>query len=79
MCSSTITEWRQVGNNVSLLDLRAAYLQIRVHPSLWKYQIFKYKGRNYTLTRLCLGLNVAPKIMVSILRHVLALDPLAAC
>ncbi|KAI0980436.1 hypothetical protein GJ496_007164 [Pomphorhynchus laevis] len=44
-----------------------------------KYQIVKYKGRNYTLTRLGFGLNVALKIFVSILRHVLALDPLVEC
>ncbi|KAI0988562.1 hypothetical protein GJ496_009544 [Pomphorhynchus laevis] len=64
VCFKTIREWRQAGNNTSQLDLRSVYLQIR---------------RNYTLTRLGFDLNVAPKIMVPILRHVLALDSLVAC
>ena len=41
---------------------------------LWKYQVVKYKGVHYALTRLGFGLSCAPRIMTSILRKVLSLD-----
>ncbi|GAB1604160.1 uncharacterized protein LOC115211658 [Argonauta hians] len=59
------------GANVSLLDLRKAYLQVRVDESLWPFQTVMYKGRRYCLTRLGFGLNVAPMIMKAIVNTVL--------
>ena len=38
VCANKLCEWRQMGCNVVLPDLKKAYLQIRVHRSLWPYQ-----------------------------------------
>jgi hypothetical protein len=58
------------------VDLRKAYLQIHIAPHLWKFQVVKFKGEYYCLTRLGFGLNVAPKIMSSIVNKVLSMDPI---
>lgn len=72
VCSETLREWRQVEGETTLVDLKSAYLQIRVSKELWKYQLVKYKDRMYCLTRLGFGLNSAPRIMSKILKTVLA-------
>ena len=71
VCSETLRGWRQMDGELVLVDLKAAYLQIRVSKELWKYQIVNYKGRFYCLTRLGFGLNCAPRIMSSILKSIL--------
>ena len=43
-------------------------------PELWTFQVIRFKGRQYCLTRLGFGLNVAPKIMSAIVNKVLSLD-----
>lgn len=43
-------------------------------PDLWKYEVVKYGGRTYCWTRLWFGLNVALKIMRSILKKILSID-----
>ncbi|KAK4310301.1 hypothetical protein Pmani_018120 [Petrolisthes manimaculis] len=60
-----------MGCNVVLLDLRKAYLQIRVHRSLWPYQTVLFKGQRYCLTRLGFGLNIAPMVMKVVVSEVL--------
>ena len=72
VCSESLRQWRQVQGETTLVDLKSAYLQIRVSKKLWKYQLVKYKGRTYCLTRLGFGLNVAPRIMSRILKTVLS-------
>ena len=74
VCDETVRRWRRLGDEAALLDLQRAYLQIRVHESLWKHQTVRYKGKCYHLTRLGFGLRSAPKIMKVIVEHVLALD-----
>ena len=71
VCGEKLRSWRRMGCNLSLIDLRKAYLQIHVHPDLWRHQVVKYKGKNFALTRLGFGLSVAPKIMTKILKTVL--------
>lgn len=56
------------GSNVSLLKYRTAYLHVHIHKSLW----YIFYGKMYYLTRLGFGLNVAPQIMISIVRAVLS-------
>ena len=73
-CADKIREWRRLGTNVAIVDLRRAYLQIRVHESLWSYQTVIFRGHRYCLTRLGFGLNVAPSVMKSLLTAVLAQD-----
>ena len=74
VCSDKIREWRRLGTNVAIVDLRRAYLQIRVHESLWSYQTVIFRGQRYCLTRLVFGLNVAPSVMKSVLTAVLTQD-----
>ena len=71
VCDEKIREWRQMGDAVSIVDLKSAYLQIKVSEKLWPYQLVRYEGRTYCLTRLGFGLNCAPRIMSKILKVVL--------
>ena len=57
VCATKLQEWRQKGSNVALLDLKRAYLQIRVHESLWPFQTVIIKGKRYCLTCLGFGQN----------------------
>ena len=71
ICTETLRTWRQTAGAASIVDLKSAYLQLRVSPELWKYQLVNYKGRTYCLTRLGFGLNSAPRIMAKVLKTVL--------
>ena len=75
VCADKLREWRRQGENASVIDLAKAYLQIRIHPSLWPYQTVCFKGQKYCLTRLGFGLNVAPLVMKAVLNYVLSQDP----
>ena len=74
ICAESIRQWRQMGSNLKIVDLRKAYLQIHVDKNLWPFQIVRFEGKTYCLTRLGFGLNVAPKIMTAIVNKVLAAD-----
>ena len=63
-----------MGDNLSLLDLPKAYLQIHVDDDLWKHQVIQLNGTYYYLTRLGFGLNCAPRILSKILETVLSLN-----
>lgn len=75
VCADKLREWRRQGVNVSLIDLKKAYLQIRIHDFLWPYQTVVYKKRMYCLTRLGFGLNIVPLVMKAVLTCVLSQDP----
>ena len=74
ICTEKLREWRRAGSNVSVLDLHKAYLQVRVHQSLWSYQTILFKERRYCLTRMGFGINVAPSIMQTIVDAILTKD-----
>ena len=74
VCAAKLRERHQKRNNVALLDLKRAYLQIRVHELLWPFQTVVIKGKRYCLTRLGFGLNVEPLIMIAIIKTVLMQD-----
>lgn len=74
VCADKVREWRKRGQQVALLDLRKAYLQIHVHPSLWAYQTVVFRGKRYCLTRLGFGLNIAPLVLKKVLSTVLCWD-----
>ena len=67
VCAHKLREWWQQGSDMAFLDLRRAYLQIRVKKSLWPFQTVEIKGTRYCLTRLRFGLNVALSIMTAIM------------
>ena len=72
VCASKLRKWHQHGPNVSLLDLRRAYLQVRVSESLWPFQTVMFTDKRHCLTGLGFGLNVAPQIMKAIINAVLS-------
>ena len=74
VCAAKLRERRQKRSNVALLDLKRAYLQIRVYESLWPFQMVMIKRKRYCLTCLGFGLNVAPLIMTAIIKTVLMHD-----
>ncbi|KAG1682245.1 eIF-2-alpha kinase GCN2 [Nymphon striatum] len=74
VCGEKIREWRQLRGELRIVDLKSAYLQIHISENLWKYQVVKYKGVTYALTRLGFGLSCAPRIMTAILGKVLSMD-----
>ena len=57
-----------------MLDLRKAYLQIRIGRELWPFQRILFRGQIFQLTRLGFGLCSAPKIMSRIIGTVLQQD-----
>ena len=75
VCTDRLREWRRKSSRAVLLDLRKAYLQLRVDASLWSFQTVRFKGEMYALTRLGFGLSVAPRIMVAVVNRVLSEDP----
>jgi len=66
VCQEKLRSWRGRSDQAYLLDLRKAYLQIHVSEQLQRFQVVKYKGKRYVMTRMGFGLNVAPKIMKSL-------------
>ena len=74
VCVQKLREWRKKGSNVSVLNLQRAYLQVRVHKSLWPYQTVIFEGKRYCLSHMGFGLNVAPSIMQAIVEAALSKD-----
>ena len=70
--AAKLHEWWQKGSNVSLLDLKRAYLQVCVQKTLRPFQTVKIGKQRYCLSRLGFGLNVAPLIMKAIVSTVLS-------
>ena len=74
VCAQKLTEWRQQGVNLLLLDLRNVYLQIHVDKALWSFQTVIFRGQSFCLTQLRFGLNVAPIIMKSVIDAIVSQD-----
>ncbi|XP_067943225.1 uncharacterized protein [Watersipora subatra] len=74
ICQEKLRQWRTLGDNVCMLDLKKAYLQLHVNSSLQWFQAVRFNGQLYVMARLGFGLNVAPKIMSRILAKVLSMD-----
>ncbi|XP_065196213.1 uncharacterized protein LOC135827687 [Sycon ciliatum] len=69
VCPEKIREWRQRPSESTVLDIRKAYLNIRVHPSLLPYQTVLWQGKTYVMERMGFGLSVAPKLMDAIVKY----------
>lgn len=74
LCQDRLREWRKLGPDCSVVDLRKAYLQIGIHPALWKFQGVRWNNQVFVLTRLGFGLNIAPKVMTRIVERVLSVN-----
>ena len=66
VCAQKLKVWRKEDSNMSVLDLRSAYLQVHVHKSLWPYKTVLLEGKRYCLSCMSFGLKVAPSIMWAI-------------
>ena len=49
VCGDVLREWRQMEGEIALVDLKSAYLQVRVAKELWQYQLVRYQGETYCL------------------------------
>ncbi|XP_043199219.1 uncharacterized protein LOC122368950 [Amphibalanus amphitrite] len=74
VCADTLRRWRRHGQNLAVVDLKRAYLQLRTDPSLWPFQTVMVDGTRYALTRVGFGLNIAPLVMKAVVRAVLCQD-----
>ena len=74
VCVQKLRGWRKKGSNVSVLDPRKVYLQVRVHKSLWSYLTVILEGKRYCLSCVGFGLNVALFIMRAIVEATLSND-----
>ncbi len=74
VCAEKMRDWRQKGSQCEIVDLRKAYLQIRVADDLLRYQAVRFRGKTYVMTRMGFGLSIGPKVMTAVLQKVLSLD-----
>ena len=74
VCEEVMEEWRRMERATKIVDFKSAYLQIYVDKKQWRYQLVKYKGQIYCLTRLRFGPNSTPNIMTAVLKTVLTKD-----
>ena len=68
-------EWRTFPENSATVDIKDAYMQIRVTPECSRCQTVRYEGREYELGRMGFGLNCAPQILKAVVNRVLSIDP----
>jgi transposase InsO family protein len=73
---STIRRWRAMQcSDMCMLDIRKAYMQVRIRKDLYKYQgVILENGQHYMMTRLPFGLNIAPKVLRTILSKIIPND-----
>ena len=69
-CGEKIRSWRAAATECEILDVRKAYLQVRLHPSLVRYQVVIWNGEKYVMERMGFGLSVAPKVMDAVIKYV---------
>ena len=74
LCQEELCQWRRLSNKCAVVDLRKAYLQLHLDPTLWAYQAIVWKGCTYLLTRIGFGLSIAPKVMTAVVEQVLSKD-----
>ena len=63
-CSATLRKWRAMDKSAAdmrMLDIRKAYLQVRVHPDLFRYQTVLWRGKMYVMERMGFRLSIRPK------------------
>ncbi|KAI0985832.1 hypothetical protein GJ496_004989 [Pomphorhynchus laevis] len=75
-CILKLRNWRRWVDNLSLIDLRRAYLQIPFDKSLLPYQMVVYRNKRYVLTRLGFVLNIELRILKAVVHFVLGKDML---
>ena len=74
VCSESVREWRR-HEGLVVADLSKAYMRVHVAPELWRFQVLKWNGKLYALTRLGFGLVSAPRVLKLIMDEVLRAHP----
>ena len=74
VCGEKLRKWRRFSSKISIVDLKAAYLQIFVKEELQSYQVVKFRDKYYRMTRMCFGMVSGPKVMNAILSYILNLN-----
>ena len=69
VCGEKLRDWRSKSTELSVVDIRKAYLNVRLHPSLFPYQTIVWQGKTYCMERMAFGLSVAPKLMDAIVKY----------
>ncbi|XP_065190714.1 uncharacterized protein LOC135821644 [Sycon ciliatum] len=69
-CEEKLRKWRQCGDAMDILDIRKAFLNVRVQPALQRFQVVAWKGQKFVMQRMGFGLSIAPKVMDAIVRWV---------
>ena len=67
ICADKVRKWRQLKGELKVVGLKSAYLENDVSNDSWQYQVVKFNGVHYALTRLGFGLISAPRVMTMIL------------
>ena len=70
-CTEALRQWRRMGPKCKLVDIRKAYLQIRLDKSLRSFQCLSVNGTMYVMTRMAFGLSIARNVLDSIVEYVL--------
>ena len=70
-CDQKIREWRRRGGDQVVVDIKKAFLQVHVDPSLVRYQTVVFNGVTYVMERMAFGLSIAPKVMDAIVKFAL--------
>ena len=69
-CEEKLREWRRHGKGTDIVDIRKAFLNVHVHPTLQRFQVVAWKGQKYIMQRMGFGLSIAPKVMDAIVKWV---------
>ena len=75
VCPKTLRKWQLMGNQLGIVDLKNAYLQLHVQCDLQEFQVVCVGEQHYRLTQLGFGLASAPKIMSAMVKCILNADP----
>ena len=71
VCEDTVRQWRKKGDadNLEMLDIRKAYLQVFVSPDMYLFQTVLWNNEVCVITRMGFGLSIAPKMMDIIVKY----------
>ena len=69
-CPEKLREWRQRKGASKIVDIRKAFLNVRIHPTQQRFQMVVWQGRQYVMERMGFGLAIAPKVLDTIVKWV---------
>jgi transposase InsO family protein len=70
VCHESLRKWRRM-NVAFLVDVERAYMNVTIHPKLYRYQVVKWNGQKFVMTRMGFGLNIAPRVLKCLIEYIL--------